>query len=145
MSNIEEHIRRAQEQGKFDDLPGKGKPIRWEENPHEDPEWHLAHSMLRQAGFSLPWIETLREIEDELASMRTALRRSWEWRRQALDENQRYDFVEGEWQKALDNFRQQLEALNKRIFNYNLEVPAPNFQRPQFKFEIEVEKIKRQG
>ena len=66
MPNIEEQIRRAQEGGQFDDLPGKGKPLRLDENPHEDPEWRLAHQILRNGGFSLPWIEMWREIEAEL-------------------------------------------------------------------------------
>ncbi len=61
MSNIEDHIRRAIEEGKFDDLPGKGKPLKLEDDPFVDPEWRLAHHMLRCSGFSLPWIERRQE------------------------------------------------------------------------------------
>ncbi|MEA3440806.1 MAG: DUF1992 domain-containing protein [Chloroflexota bacterium] len=57
MTGIEEHIRRAMEEGKFDDLPGKGKPLRLDHNPHEDPQWRTAYRMLRNSGFTLPWIE----------------------------------------------------------------------------------------
>ena len=63
MPNIEEHIRQAMQAGKFDDLPGKGKPLSLDENPLADPEWQLAFHMLKDAGFSLPWIESLKEIE----------------------------------------------------------------------------------
>jgi len=55
--NAEEQIRRAIEEGKFDNLPGKGKPLNLEQNPFEDPEWRLANHVLITSGFSLPWIE----------------------------------------------------------------------------------------
>ena len=57
MPNIDEHIRKAQQEGKFDDLPGKGKPLKLEDDPHADPAWQLAFRMLKEAGYSLPWIE----------------------------------------------------------------------------------------
>ena len=41
--SIEEIIRRAIQEGKFDDLPGKGEPLQLDDNPHEDPEWRAAH------------------------------------------------------------------------------------------------------
>jgi hypothetical protein len=34
MPNIEELTQRAIQEGKFSDLPGKGKPLRLDENPH---------------------------------------------------------------------------------------------------------------
>ena len=33
MPKIEEHIRRAIEEGSFEDLPGKGQPLHLYENP----------------------------------------------------------------------------------------------------------------
>ena len=77
MSNVEEHIRRAMQEGKFDDLPGKGKPLHWEENPNQDPEMRLAYHLLRSSGYTLPWIETLREIDRDIEAARGDLRRGW--------------------------------------------------------------------
>jgi DnaJ homolog subfamily C member 28 len=145
MPNIEEHIRRAMEEGKFDDLPGKGKPLRLDENPHEDPEWRLAYRMLRESGFSLPWIETIREIEAEVEKARSGLGNAWAWRQAAISENQPYGFVQGEWERALEVFREQVVRLNKRIRDYNLEVPVERFQRPLLRFEREVEAVTEGG
>ncbi|UCF26898.1 MAG: DUF1992 domain-containing protein, partial [Chloroflexota bacterium] len=69
-SSIEEIIRRAIEEGEFDDLPGKGKPLQLDQNPHQDPEWRAAHNMLKSGGFSLPWIESLGEIEVQMQDAR---------------------------------------------------------------------------
>lgn len=143
MPNIEEHIRRAMQEGKFDDLPGKGKPLHLDENPHEDEAWRLSYHLLREAGYSLPWIETIKEIEAEIEKVRAALRRSWEWRAAALEQDQPYDLVQAEWQRAVDDFSQKLISLNKRIRDYNLEAPNERFQRPLLKLERELEELRR--
>ena len=141
MPNIEEHIRQAMQEGKFDDLPGKGKPLRLEENPHEDDAWRLAYHLLREGGFSLPWIETIKEIETDVEKARTALRRAWEWRTTALEQRQPNEDVQSEWQCAVEGFSQQITQLNKRIRDYNLEVPHERFQRPLLKLERELEAL----
>ena len=139
--SLDEQIRQAIQDGAFDDLPGKGKPLDLSENPHEDPGWRLAHRMLRSNGFSLPWIETRRAIETEYEESQVKLKRFWEWRQTALDRSQPYAEVEDEWQRALASFQDVISDLNKRIFNYNLEVPLDQFKRRQISLEREISKI----
>jgi DnaJ homolog subfamily C member 28 len=138
MPNIEDHIRKAIEEGMFDDLPGKGKPIHWDENPLVEPDWQLAFRMLRNAGFALPWMETRKEIEARLEAARQSLKHAWEWRQTALAGGERPAYVESEWQRALGIFREQIAEINHRIFDYNLEVPLPRFQRPPLDAEGEI-------
>src|SRR4030065_2051501 len=124
MPNIEELLRRAMAEGKFDDLPGKGKPLHLDQsNPHADPEWELAYRMLRESGFSLPWIETIREIEKDIESARKDLMRAWEWHQSALSTSQPHGFISAEWERALNAFTEKLTAITKRIRVYNLQVP----------------------
>jgi DnaJ family protein C protein 28 len=111
----EEKIRAAMEAGVFDNLPGKGQPLKLEENPYEPEDWRLVFSLLRKNGFSLPWMETWRGIEADLVEARTRLR-------QALGTQN--------WEQAKADFLGCVEALNRRIFNYNLQVPLTRFQRP---------------
>lgn len=141
MPDIEEHIRKAIADGKFDDLPGKGKPLRMDENPHEDEDWRLAYHILREGGFSLPWIETIREIEADIEQARAALRRTWEWRASALAQNQPHAQVQAEWQSAVESFSDKVTQLNKRIRDYNLETPASRFQRPMLNLEREIKAL----
>jgi DnaJ family protein C protein 28 len=129
-------------EGKFDNLPGKGKPLHLDEaNPHADPEWELAYRMLKEGGYSLPWIETIREIEKDIEAARTDLQRAWEWRQAALAESQPVNFVAAEWERAADAFKDKLITLNKRIRDYNLKVPIARFQRPVLNFERELQMI----
>lgn len=123
---IEEIIRRAMEEGKFDNLPGKGKPLNLDENPHIDPAWQLAYKMLAQHGFAPEWIETRQQIEEELAAARQALARSWQWRQA----NAAGPLAPQEWEQAQTRFKETAEALNKRIRDYNLTIPADAFYRP---------------
>jgi DnaJ family protein C protein 28 len=125
MPNIDEHIRRAMEEGKFDNLPGKGKPLRLEDDSLEDPGWRTAHRMLRNAGYSLPWIETRKELEADHEQARADLRRAWEWRQSTPADD---PMGKEEWARAVNRFRERVEALNKKIAVYNLEAPLDSFQ-----------------
>jgi hypothetical protein len=73
MRSIDEQIRQAMEEGKFDDLPGKGRPLRLDENPFEDPEWRMAYQVLHNSGYSLPWLESRRELLKDLEAAQAAL------------------------------------------------------------------------
>jgi DnaJ family protein C protein 28 len=137
--NAEEQIRRAIEEGKFDNLPGKGKPLHLEQNPFEDPEWRLANHVLKSSGFTLPWIEKRGEIEALIENARRTLKRSDEWRRQALSEGKPEPFVSAEWNKAVEKLREQAAEINRLILSYNLEAPSSQLQMPQLSIERELE------
>ena len=139
MSNIEDQIRRAMEDGRFDNLPGRGKPLKLDQNPNEDPAWALAHHLLRSSGFTLPWIEAQRGIQAAIEEARTTLRRAWDWRAQASSESAPPAPVESEWARALEGFHRQLRAINQRILSYNLEVPSERFQLRPLNFEHELQ------
>jgi hypothetical protein len=142
MANIEEHIRRAMEEGKFNDLPGHGKPLNLEDLTHVDPEWRSAYHMLRSAGYSLPWMETRQEIEREIESARADLRRAW-LRWAEASRGRAPASAEAEWRRAAQNFTGRVQAINRRILAYNLEVPSAQFQRLPLKLEAEMEALQK--
>jgi DnaJ homolog subfamily C member 28 len=141
MPNIEELLRKAIEEGKFDNLSGKGKPLRIEENPNADPDWELAYHLIKESGFTLPWIITIREIEMDIEKARQVLQRAWKWRMIYLSADVPDEKASAEWVRALDAFKNKLPALNQRVRDYNLEVPNIRFQRPLLNFDSEVERI----
>ena len=138
--NIDEQIRQAMQRGDFDDLPGKGKPLDLGENPHVDPGWRMAYRILKENGYSLPWIENRRSIELDFESTLKSLRQNWNWRQNANGQRSLMH-AEKVWQQALQKFRDDVERLNKRIRNYNLEVPSDQFQRRQIDVHLEITKI----
>jgi DnaJ family protein C protein 28 len=141
VEKAEDQIRRAIKSGQFDNLPGKGKPLRLNENPYEDPEWRMAYHVLHNGGFSLPWIETRREIENEIEAAREELRRAWD-RYQSASPSKQDSALRGfELERTVDLFIGKVREINKRIFNYNLEAPSARFQLLRIDVERELESI----
>jgi len=69
---IEERIRKAQKDGQFDDLPGKGQPLDLEELNGVREELRLAYKILKNADCKPPELEIKEEIrrtEDLLQGM----------------------------------------------------------------------------
>jgi DnaJ family protein C protein 28 len=133
MPSIEESIEQAMRDGQFDNLSGKGKPLRLDEHPYEDPEWRLAHHLLKESGFTLPWIQLRQEIEAEIAEAHAALRRAWEWRQSAAGET--------EWRQAQQAYTARIEQINRRIRDYNMQTPSLNFQMPALNAAREIDRL----
>jgi hypothetical protein len=66
----EAKIREAMENGEFDNLPGKGKPLRVQDLSAVPEEFRAAYTVLKNSGF-LPEELSLRQ---EIASLRELLR-----------------------------------------------------------------------
>lgn len=137
MDSIDEQIRRAMEAGEFDNLPGKGKPLNLSSDPNENPEWRMANHVLRNSGFTLPWIEMRQEIEKELAEARGSLSRTWAWWCAAAG---RADLaaVHDEWERAVGAFSQRIAVLNQRIIRFNLQAPHTQFHYPRLDADREI-------
>ena len=58
---VEERIRNAQKMGEFDDLPGSGKPLVFEQDNLVPEELRLAYKILKNAGFLPLEIELKKE------------------------------------------------------------------------------------
>ncbi len=137
MPGEEDPIRKAIEEGQFDNLPGKGKPLNLDENPYADPEWRLAHHMLQNAGYTLPWIELRQEIEAEIEAARRELQLAWEL--QALVEQME---AAAGWQRAIARFEEQAAVINRKIRDYNLQTPNLYFQMRWLNASAEIAGIK---
>mgnify|MGYP005839141671 FL=1 len=122
----EEKIRSAIESGQWDNLPGKGKPLQWRDNPFEPPEWRMAYSLIRQNGFSLPWMEERKEIDAEVQQFRAQLSSGL----RSVNSTQVKDWA-----------KRQIDRLNRRIFRYNLGVPLDRFQVLPLNLEREMERV----
>ncbi len=69
---VEERIRQAQKKGEFDNLPGSGKPLEFEDESYIMGELRLAYKILKNADCIPPEIELKKEInrmEDLLFKM----------------------------------------------------------------------------
>jgi hypothetical protein len=69
---VEQRIKEAMENGEFDELPGKGKPIHLEDDSHVPEDLRLAYKLLKNADCLPPELLEKKEIlqmEDMLAAV----------------------------------------------------------------------------
>ncbi|HNB53693.1 MAG TPA: DUF1992 domain-containing protein [Anaerolineales bacterium] len=137
---IDQQIEEAQRSGKFDNLPGKGKPLKLNENPFQDPALDAAYTLLKDNDFTLPWIAEGKEIDEALDKTRTALARSWAvYQRDRV--GQHTAWAKSEWDRAERSFREQIAILNKKILNYNVAIPNSRFEKFKINPDTEIERI----
>ena len=64
----ENRIREAQQNGEFDNLPGMGKPLEFEDDSNIPEDLRMAYKILKNAGCLPPEIEERKEI-NKLAAL----------------------------------------------------------------------------
>lgn len=111
---LDQIIGKAQADGLFDNLPGQGQPLQLDADELVPQEDRLGYRMLKTAGFSPPWMEARRSIDEERARLN-----AW------LDDARR------RWLHLAPNGRASLQVAYKRkladlqrmITNFNLTAP----------------------
>ncbi len=116
----EKKIREAIDNGEFDDLPGKGKPLRLEDDRHLPQDIRLAHKILKNADCLPPELELRKEIftiEELLDGIR--------------DTKEKY---------------KQIKKLNYLIMKLNMSRRSPlDLEKNQVYYEKLVEKMGKQN
>lgn len=109
---VEDRIQKAISTGAFDNLPGKGKPLKIEQQTFVEPTMRLAYRLLRNAGMTPAWLEKQKDLRCEIEQVRTDLRRS------VAHANVH------QLQALRSDFWDECERINKTIRMVNLEAPA---------------------
>ncbi len=123
----EDKIRRAMQEGKFDALTGRGKPLHLEEDALTPADQRLAQHLLRAQGFAPAWMEARREIEADLVALRCEFRRGYRMAGSRLER-----------EELRASFTRRIAALNRQIIGYNVRVPGWGFERPTLDAEAEL-------
>ena len=141
---VERKIQEAMEEGAFDNLSGRGKPLPQDENPHEDPTMRMSYRLLRNNGFSLPWIEEARDLDSALESARAKLMGSRAMLH-ATHSRHPHKSRQTHWEDAVDQFRNSVAKINRQIQTYNLTTPSPSFHRLPINPDRELKRILEQS
>lgn len=126
-SRIEEQIARID----WSKVEGKGKPLNLDRNPYADPGDELTHGLLRNAGYTLPWIEDGKKIDADIAAARTKLVRAHASYLEARDAEicAGHQWIEGAWLAAVREFREQATLINREIRDFNLKAPSMHLHK----------------
>lgn len=113
---VEEQIRDAEQNGEFDNLSGRGKPLRFlteEENPLEG-DLKMAHHILRNAQSAPFWIEMDRDIRAQRDYCAALLAKYQSATSPAVQ------------RKFAAQYRASVKEHNDRVLHFNCICPAPH-------------------
>ncbi|KAI8563194.1 hypothetical protein RHMOL_Rhmol03G0093700 [Rhododendron molle] len=128
---VEQRIWHSMEEGQFENLPGKGKPLDLSTNPHADPAEDTLYRILSRNKCLPEWVELNKEIRSNIAEWRSALHRATAYREGGNN---------SKWIECSEVLKVQLRSINNKVFRYNLIVP---FGRQMFglKWEKELDRL----
>lgn len=128
---VEQRIWHSMEEGQFENLPGKGKPLNLNTNPHADPAEDTLYRILSKNGCAPEWVELNKEIRTEVSEWRVSLKKAW---------TNKCSGDHSKWTEKTEVLKMQMADINDKIFRYNLIVP---FGRQMFglKWEKELDRL----
>ncbi|NXS13193.1 DJC28 protein, partial [Neodrepanis coruscans] len=128
---VEDLIQESMAKGDFDNLSGKGKPLRkFSDSPHIDPMTHNLNRILIDNGYQPEWIVLQKEIRQTIEGLRQAALAARRKLGEPVSPSQRQQWE----QQVVEDVRK----LNKRVDNFNLVVPILSRQMVHFSPEKEI-------
>ncbi|CAM0911602.1 unnamed protein product [Alopecurus aequalis] len=111
---VEQRIWHSMEEGHFENLPRKGKPLNLDTNPHADPAEDTLYRLLSKNGCAPEWVELNKEIRGMIVSWRSALMKAWA---------NRSEHDGSTWYDDCRVLQERIRQINDKVFRYNLIVP----------------------
>lgn len=134
---IEELIQEGFENGLFDNLRGKGKPLNLQRN-HFAADMELANELLKENDLPPAWILQRNEILARIAKLRAEIERQWRWHEQEFGVATAVKSqLTIRWDDFCLKWQGEIAELNKAIDGFNLKRPFDNLEI--FKLNLENE------
>ncbi|XP_029400433.1 dnaJ homolog subfamily C member 28 [Mus pahari] len=134
---VEDLIQESMAKGDFDNLSGKGKPLKkFSGCSYIDPMTHNLNRILIDNGYQPEWILMQKEIKDTIEQLREALLVS----RKKLG-NPLSPVEQKQWAQVCERFQENIRKLNKRINDFNLIVPILTRQKVHFDAQKEIIRV----
>lgn len=127
MSLIDEQIKDAMRKGEFDDLPGKGKPLKLDDDPYTPEHMRMAYKLLRDNDLVPDWMVQSREL-DTL--------------RDKLVVDARRLAHASPHSPALAALHEAAKKYNRQVLSYNLKVPKGVVHKRYLDLEQELAKAR---
>jgi hypothetical protein len=129
---IDRLIEQARAEGAFDNLPGAGKPLRYDDDTLTPEDMRAGFRMLKNAGFAPLWIEARRDIDTERARIAAWLH----------DTNRRWSRLPPAIRARLRaEYHEMLTNLQRQIISYNLTAPPAAGQIEGLRIAEEMRKL----
>ncbi|MEO8612947.1 MAG: DUF1992 domain-containing protein [Chloroflexota bacterium] len=125
---IDRQIRKAMEDGDFDNLPGMGKPLDLQENENTPEELRMAYKILRENDLAPDWIMQGQSLDHSAENILKRLRQAADAYHAALNAPDATGATRAaaarSWQTVQAKLTASTAKLNQEIGVYNLKVPS---------------------
>jgi hypothetical protein len=104
----------------------------------------MANRLLKNNELSPAWIADRQSLLTECETLRTAIKRQWEWHSNAYNRESsaaKRDGIAAEWSSLIQTWEEQSADLNRRILNLNLTLPIWRLELLRFKLDNELRNI----
>jgi len=136
---IDDLIEDGRQQGLFDNLRGKGKPLNLNTNPYSENE--LANSLLKDNQMVPAWLAQRNDIQEQIRAIREKVSRIWQrYEREYFyvqDDGLRSGLILG-WDDEVRQLEMEIAKINKQVESYNLKRPLTNLEIYKLRLDEEL-------
>lgn len=135
---LDDIVQEGVDNGLFDDLKGKGKPLNLSSNRFDGGRG-LANAILKDNDVPPSWIADRTMILSDRDELREQIKRKWAWHLDRFEgaPAPEKDRLTISWDDFCLQWQAKIEAINKRIVTYNLKRPSEKLEI--FKLSLEDE------
>ena len=146
---ITEQLDEAAANGAFENLPGKGQPLRLNRNPNEPDDMRMANKLLKDNDLTPTWIGDRKELLAEIELLRTEMKRRWELTRASAGAaGSEREALARSWRRSIADWEARIDELNRRIASLNIALPIGRMELHRLRLDEELKRIgatKRDG
>ncbi len=116
--------------GDVSHLPGAGKPLGLEDDPHTPADMRVAHKIMADNDVIPEWIAAGKALESmEQALRNCALQRAANYSKALSSARQQgsrsnVEHIQSQWQQFRQDFAERIRRYNREVLLYNLKLPA---------------------
>ena len=144
IAKVAEHkIQEAIDEGKFDNLPGKGKPLVFDDDPMTPAHLRLANKVLKNANVLPEWMQAQHDLNNErqeIARLLERARREYRQRREKGEKSTREASQFAIWYtNTRSDYLRRLKSVNTGILKLSLIAPSTVQPGKPYKVDQEME------
>ena len=145
---VSRRIEDAMQQGAFDNLPGRGKPLDLRRDPFVPEDQQMAFRLLHNNDLVPAWIGDRKEVLQTIDALRADIRRvalqlRTEWDAHQATETSKNRNAKNRqvWERYVSRWEADIAQLNHRILSLNLKQPAAHLEVFKVLLDEELTKI----
>ncbi len=139
---ITEQLDEAAANGVFENLPGKGKPLRLDRFPNEPDDMRMANKLLKDNNLTPTWIGDRKALLAEIELLRTEMKRRWELTCAGVEAaGSERDALARSWRRSVADWEARIVELNRRIVGLNISLPIWRMELHRLRLDEELKRI----